>query len=174
MKNKVYLFCAVTPIEARALSGALAFEGARRYFSQIGEPLQAIRKEASGKPGFAKAGHFLTISHTEKLFVAAFGKVPLGIDVEKRLAPHDKAKKKFFTPSEAREDFYTVWTRKEAVSKIGGEGLSALGKIQTTPEKAIFGQNEFSLYGLESFLPKGYVGSLAVASEHEIEVVLFG
>ena len=82
--------------------------------------------------------HF-NLSHSGALAVVALTRVgPLGVDVEatRRIADRDAVVARFFSeaeqaayralPEEARGvAFYNGWTRKEAVIKATGEGLSA-------------------------------------------------
>ena len=100
-------------------------------------------KEQFGKPVLAGRHadldlHF-NLSHSNSIAVVAVTRAaPVGVDLEyKRALPDwESVARRFFSPSEnlqlscvadlERQDaFYTCWTRKEAVIKATGEGLSA-------------------------------------------------
>lgn len=90
-----------------------------------------------GKPALAEptaAVHF-NVSHSGELALMAVGQRPLGVDLEqwREVADADLVARRFFTPNEvaaqsaARDGnqlFLRHWTRKEAVIKAVGRGLS--------------------------------------------------
>jgi 4'-phosphopantetheinyl transferase len=108
----------------------------------LGEPPQSIAVEegASGKPRLAEAEHGLgfNVSHSGDLALICIAEgAEVGVDLE-RLRPVPDAvaiARRRFAPAEARfvEDgeardvdrrFLTCWTRKEALAKAVGAGLS--------------------------------------------------
>jgi 4'-phosphopantetheinyl transferase len=92
-----------------------------------------------GKPSLAGGGPRFSFSHSDDLAVAAFaGEAELGVDVERldREAEIDNVVSRFASkrereafaalPAEERRPaFFRWWTRKEALAKAAGLGLSA-------------------------------------------------
>ncbi|HJT34996.1 MAG TPA: 4'-phosphopantetheinyl transferase superfamily protein [Pirellulales bacterium] len=90
-----------------------------------------------GKPALAEttaAVHF-NVSHSGELALVAVGQQPLGVDLEqwREVADADLVARRFFTPNEVAAQraapdgnqlFLRHWTRKEAVIKAVGRGLS--------------------------------------------------
>ena len=87
----------------------------------------------SGKPLFHDLPdvHF-NISHTGGLVVCAVGNIPIGIDAE-RIRPYPKSvlrkmtdRERLYIQKSDRQDeaFMRVWTMKEAMIKLTGEGLA--------------------------------------------------
>ena len=99
------------------------------------QPLQAveIRRHPSGKP-FAEGG-FFSVSHCDALVICVAGREPVGADAE-RIRPYDvRIPKRFFTAAEqallkeasdGESCFWRIWTGKEALVKLSGEGLAGL------------------------------------------------
>ena len=97
----------------------------------------SIYRDKNGKPRFINSPFHITLSHSNGLSVAALSDQPIGIDIEYV----DEERKifsladKYFSETEINalrssenpcENFYLIWTKKEAFSKIHGEGLSML------------------------------------------------
>jgi len=100
-------------------------------------------EEGNGKPLLAKVPgnaelHF-NLSHSEAVALIAVTSIgPIGVDIEyeRNLRDWEAISCRFFSPAEQaelatvstderRHAFYACWTRKEAVIKATGEGLSA-------------------------------------------------
>lgn len=93
---------------------------------------------ASGKPQVLNSGWYFSVSHCEEVALLAFSKTcELGVDVEaiRPIREADAIASQFFSPREnqayaalpARDKplgFLRCWTRKEALVKAIGEGLS--------------------------------------------------
>lgn len=103
------------------------------------EPSQVkLSRLPSGKP--ETEGCFISLSHSGALVTAAAGGSPLGVDAE-RIRPYDaRIPSRFFTPQEqaklaSAEDplacFWQIWTGKEALVKLSGEGLAGLKRADT-------------------------------------------
>lgn len=100
-----------------------------QYFSVYDKIVRTKR----GKPYFENADLQFSISHTDGLWVCAFGNAPCGIDaqvygnyreesISKRLfSPDDVA----YAKEKGSKGFYSLWSRFEAVCKCSGEGIFA-------------------------------------------------
>lgn len=99
-----------------------------------------IRREKSGKPT-ADEGYF-SISHSSSLVVCAVSDKPVGVDVECIRKPLLRVAQRYFTEEEQKllqEDdsqFWLVWTGKEALCKLSGEGLAGLKHADTLASPA--------------------------------------
>jgi 4'-phosphopantetheinyl transferase len=132
------------------------------------------------------------LSHSgDIVLIAVTRSVPLGVDVEKiqPIPDMEQIAKKFFSPGE-QEDlsrlsgpekvtaYYKCWTRKEAVIKACGEGLSMpLDSFQVSllPGKAarLVHNPDARRWMLVDLLPgTGYAGA-AASPENELEVSYF-
>lgn len=100
----------------------------------------------SGKPFFHDLPdvHF-NISHTGGLVVCAVGNIPIGIDAE-RIRPYPKSVLRKMTDREClyiqksdRQDeaFMRVWTMKEAMIKLTGDGLAAFERTECVPGEVL-------------------------------------
>ena len=99
---------------------------------------------SSGKPFLRELPdiHF-NISHTKGLAVCVVDRRPLGIDAEKiKTYPVSVLRKmtereRIYIQSASNQDeaFMRVWTMKEAMIKLTGEGLAAFSKTECIPGK---------------------------------------
>lgn len=96
-------------------------------------PLPAVARRERGKPWFPERPelHF-SLSHSGEMALCALGEKALGADIEvvrprspglPRYALSDREYDWFLGRGERWEDFYTLWTMKEARVKCTGEGL---------------------------------------------------
>lgn len=97
------------------------------------ESLPAVARTGSGKPWFPTEPqlHF-SLSRSGELSLCALGEAPLGADIEKvrprsaglpRYALSDREYAWYTARGSRWEDFYTLWTLKEARVKRSGEGI---------------------------------------------------
>jgi 4'-phosphopantetheinyl transferase len=110
-----------------------------------------ITSGRNGKPElageFGSSGLFFNISHSEGLALFAFSQErAIGVDIEYmgNITDFEKIADRFFSPgerlamrispdSERKETFFTIWTRKEALVKATGEGVSDyLNEVDTS------------------------------------------
>ena len=97
------------------------------------ESLPPIAQKEGGKPCFPQYPHLhFSVSHSGGLSLAALGDAPLGADLERvrprspglpRYALSDREYAWFQSRGGRWEDFYTLWTLKEARVKCTGEGI---------------------------------------------------
>ena len=111
----------------------------RAVAEQCGTPEADISfyREQGGKPHVLGDITEFNVSHSADLVVCAVSDKPIGVDVEKIRDIDLGVAKRFFTENEIRyvgnstENFFEIWTKKEAVVKCIGSGLRALSSIET-------------------------------------------
>lgn len=96
-------------------------------------PLPEMAREAGGKPFFpAWPERQFSLSHSKGLALCALSDRPVGADVERvrprrehlpRYVMSDREYRWFENRGSRWEDFYALWTLKEAKVKCTGEGL---------------------------------------------------
>lgn len=140
-----------------------------------------IETTPSGKPYLKDyPSLFFNLSHTDNLILIAIADSLVGVDVEKNERNADKEAiiKHFFSereqqsffsqPEKLRQQaFVKGWTRKEAILKATGEGLSAMKKYEVSFEietkLPIINNCTNNSFKIKDFIPlEGYVGCLAV------------
>ncbi len=115
---KIYYTFAGTP-EA-LFAAALAREHAESF-------LPALAKNPHGKPFFRTQGApFFNLTDTRGFVAVAFGDCEMGLDAERRIPRKTEALRARLTPREREEDFFRLWTAKEAYVKFCGSTLAAL------------------------------------------------
>lgn len=104
----------------------------KKHFSIEEEPVVL----PGGKPVFAKKSELcFSLSHSGDYAALAFGRKPLGMDIECVRRANLKVAKRFFQKeeyeylaeregAEQADAFFRIWTGKEAVVKAAGGGLS--------------------------------------------------
>lgn len=108
---------------------------ARHYFARNNMVCSgdlSFDKDSQGKPYFLhQANLHFSLSHSGDYWLAAFGSVPLGIDIQQhtRCRRQDLAKR-FFHPAEDKwlaeqehERFFDIWAAKESYVKYTGQGI---------------------------------------------------
>ncbi|MBR4288276.1 MAG: 4'-phosphopantetheinyl transferase superfamily protein [Clostridia bacterium] len=134
-------------------------KAAEEFFSAASLPPQKILKMPSGKPYFSQGEYFLSPSHTEEIYAVAFAPFPIGLDVEREEREKKRVAAKYFDEEESHFPFSFVWTAKEAVTKLTGEGLSAVGRVRVFSEEEAFFDGE--TYTLITFSERGFRFTLA-------------
>ena len=116
-----------------------------------------IQRDERGRPHFVRVvGIDFSISHSGSLSVAAVSEDHHRVGVDLELIRADRAflneriaeryfteqEKKLLADSRSADDFYRIWTEKEAVAKLFGIGLSELishgGKIDGAEGLAVY------------------------------------
>lgn len=96
-----------------------------------------LLRTENGKPYFEGYPCFFSLSHSCGLSVAVTSNEPIGADVEWFSQEKDflKISKRFFHPTEHElilnspnsiTEFYSLWTKREALSKISGKGIASM------------------------------------------------
>ena len=131
-----------------------------------------------GKPIIS--GIYFSISHTENItLLAASISNECGIDIEKIKVVEIILYKDYFTAeewtaincsAELYKTFYQLWTRKEAIIKLIGTGISeALKDIDVLNDIVYYNNNTFYLYSIE--IAPDYCCSLATSIK-EKEIII--
>ena len=105
----------------------------RAFLARVLEKFYGIRDAARrlqfnlhGKPYLKDAPVRFNLSHSGALTAVAAGRHQVGIDVQQRTPrPHDAILARL-TPAEREEDFFRLWTAKEAYVKYRGGSLAAM------------------------------------------------
>jgi 4'-phosphopantetheinyl transferase len=153
--------------------------------------------EQNGKPVLAGedsgAGWHFSLSHSDAIAAVAVTKGgPVGVDVEylRPIADWRRVARRFFSESENAQlstvgvnqrelAFYCCWTRKEAVIKATGEGLSAeLDSFDVSlepgqPAAVLRDRSDYRWSGpwqLRHFEGEDFVGAIAIQSADSVEV----
>jgi len=98
-----------------------------------GKPYVELCKRQEGGTSLWEGLH-LSVSHSGEYFLCIVGDKPVGIDVQERKGRNaSKIADRYFSDLEkeyvkenGENGFFTVWTRKEAYSKLTGEGLAEI------------------------------------------------
>ena len=110
------------------LTDALIKDCLEEYGVQDPQTLRTTK----GKPYVELCDTYLSVSHSGEYFLCIIAERPVGIDVQERKNSNsDKIAERYFTEREksfirdnGENGFFTVWTRKEAYSKLTGEGIA--------------------------------------------------
>ncbi len=120
MKNKTILYLSKEK-DSAALKGAAT----RDYFGDC-----LLGRLESGKPIIINPqGYFISVSHSGGVTAVVISDTPVGLDIEEiREIDFEKIKKGFFSDEDAEKitdlnSFFEFWVKKEAESKISGEGI---------------------------------------------------
>jgi len=125
-----------------------------------------FNKNPFDKPELPDTPFYFNISRSENYLAFYFGPNECGIDIEKRRLSENfsEISNQHFHPEEQEfiqsdDDFFSVWTRKEAVLKAIGTGLqSQLNHINTLPSLVKIGTHD---YQLQSFKTENCIISLS-------------
>ena len=117
-------------------------------FQKMGiDPHQTIEKDQNGRPYLAQAPTVgISMSHADNLTVYAISDAPVGVDIESPDAIRDplKISRRFFTDGErayvenagdTARAACEIWTKKEALAKYFGNGLSKNLNRDTTSDE---------------------------------------
>ncbi|MCK9589194.1 MAG: 4'-phosphopantetheinyl transferase superfamily protein [Terrimicrobiaceae bacterium] len=137
-----------------------------------------LESDAHGKPFFANAKIHFNLSHSGGTVVAAFSGSAVGIDVESRGRCRDfvGVANRFFHPSEAgaisrsndEGEFLRLWTGKEAMLKLSGQGLSG-SLIDARPGEEGTGTLHGNKVCLEGFSFDHMIGTVASFQPFEVK-----
>lgn len=99
----------------------------RAAFEREGIPFggRPLLRTANGKPYFSPPAPRFNLTHTKDLCAVAVGKAEVGLDAEKRQPRKLEALSSRLTDAEKKEDFFRLWTAKEAYIKFRGGTIGA-------------------------------------------------
>ncbi len=154
----------------------------------FGEISPATGKNEHGKPSFLPPfdDHYFNISHSGDFVVMAMGDSPVGVDVErtgrtkdfKKLLRffYDHEKNRVLKAPDGEDEFYKIWTFREAFSKLVGVGLVLYSHEEITIDydknKVSYNDKDYGFY--EYDIKTGYRLSLCVPGDigdFDIEVI---
>ena len=141
-----------------------------------------IARTSSGKPYFEKISSLpFGISHSKGIVAAALGEsecVNIGLDIEiidpnirvKDIAERFFSKEEFDTLEKTQyspECFYSLWTAKEALSKLDGDGLASIisGQLLASKKDAFLSRRHVDIGGR-----RAVISIYCYASEQPIQI----
>ncbi len=142
--------------------------------------LGLIKETKYGKPYFMDSDFGFNISHSGNYIVCVIStdeKEYLGIDIEEVKPILFKDFENVFSEEEKNEiinynDFYTFWTRKEAVVKADGRGLQIpLNSLSTVGLSVSLDNKKYNLY--EVNIDKNYISYIATTIRLEKDIKYF-
>lgn len=145
MSNFLYLYTNFLEGEAKAASSLELERALKLFWRKTGLSPEAVLKTEKGKPYFSSGELYLSVTHSGAFYAVAFASFPIGIDAEKKSEVRERIAEKKFTPEECLLPFSHVWCGKEAVAKLLGEGLGAVGKVTVSENFALFAGKEYAL-----------------------------
>ena len=125
---------------------------------------------AHGKPMLENAPLSFSLTHSGGRMFAAVAREELGLDAERRSRPLPQAYLRRLTPAERREDFFRLWTAKEAYVKYcGGTLAGMLPSLRF--ERGVLYEHDVPAPAHLAFLDAdGYTIALCAAARHTIEL----
>lgn len=129
----------------------------------VSEADYTIVRPAGGKPYFKNSPLQFNVSHSHGAVAVALSDHPIGIDIEFIDESRDviSLARRFFAPREFEtiehskspvNDFFSMWTKKEAFAKLSGKGLASICKAEPIGKDCFFDLFELSLNGKNAFL----------------------
>ena len=150
------------------------------FYSGIPQECFEISAEYGKKPYFSSHPniHF-SVSHSGEIWAAAFSCKEVGLDIQipNCSINHEKIAKRYFHPDEYKkyidgENFYSIWTRKEAVCKLFGFGIDGrFSKINTYANS--FDSIPFSVKTVSPNSSSTLYYSIAFNSDFEYNIIEF-
>lgn len=133
----------------QSLAGELVL---RRLLMQAGI-LDTIERAPGGQPVLRDGSAFVSISHCEDMVACAVSEAPVGIDIEKIRPVKPDLVDRVCTPEErayvgdSPEQFFEIWTAKEAYFKMQGTGITDFQTVNTlTIPRQMHRKNDYILH----------------------------
>ena len=141
----------------------LLIEALKRYYPRVRIPFE-IETDRYGKPYIkGESSIHFSLAHSGAVAVCAISDRAVGADVERKSRVSEKIRNRYFTNKEKNYEFCYIWTRKEALLKAEGIGITAgLDTFDVSESTVIFNGNKYTLI---TFEPKisDYCISLALS-----------
>lgn len=104
-----------------------------------------IIRDEKGKPHFVDSAIEFSLSHSGQLWICLFSEWPCGVDIQfHKQLDYISVAKRFFLPDEraivekrGRNEFFRIWSRKEALCKMTGQGLFGENMQSTLTDEII-------------------------------------
>lgn len=110
----------------------LLISALKKYYPSVNIPFRATL-DINGKPRID--GVHFNLSHAGNVAVCAVADTEVGVDIERSDRSSNAIAKKYFNETELNYSFSYIWTRKEAVLKADGRGISyGLKNIDVTKD----------------------------------------
>ncbi|MBI5435385.1 MAG: 4'-phosphopantetheinyl transferase superfamily protein [Planctomycetes bacterium] len=127
---------AATGPERVAEQSAAARRALARAAAELGLAPLGLSKSELGAPRVDRPGWWVSLAHTRTLALAVLADRPVGADLEDLRSQRLTKLRRFFEPDELARlgsfeprDLAELWSAKEAVLKLAGAGLEALGQV---------------------------------------------
>ena len=166
------------PARAAFIAGRSGLRRIASLYTKIPARDLVLETDAGGKPYFANAAIHFNLSHSGGTVAAAFSGSAVGIDIESRGRCRDFAgiANRFFHPAEAEtilqskdeSQFLRLWTGKEAMLKLSGEGISG-GLADARPGDKGTGSLRGNRVHLAGFSFENMVGAVASFQPFEVK-----
>ena len=135
-----------------------------KYYPDIALPLVFTQNE-HGKPVIKDYDIHFNLAHSSNISVCAVADRAVGVDVESKFRVSDTVKKRCFTQNEYDSEFYHIWTRKEAVAKAEGSGISlGFDSFSVLDDIVVIDKTKYRLTSFDAGLNDAYI-SLCVQSD---------
>ncbi len=152
MDNIVLYYTSSTGCTSRSL----LLKAIEKHYGISEDKLELVH-EYGRKPYFASHPYIhFSISHSGDIWGVVFSDKEVGLDIQypNPSVVQEKIAKRYFHPDEYKafldgEDFYYIWTRKEAVCKLFGYGIDTrFSKINTYAQEF-----ESSTFAVKTVMP---------------------
>ncbi len=124
-----------------------------------------------GKPYLEKGGCEFSLTHTDGLIAVAVGTQRVGLDAERRRPRKTDALLSRLTPAEREEDFFELWTVKEAYVKYLGGTLARLLPALVYEKGVLFSEGAPQKVFLKHITMGEHVLCLCTEREEEVSLV---
>lgn len=136
-----------------------------------GIPAPQFERGEHGKPRLTDEPLFFSLSHSHGRTFLAVAQEEIGLDAEWRGRPLPRAYLSRLTPAEREEDFFRLWTAKEAYVKFRGGTLADMLPALRFEHGVLLGHGTPVSASLAFCDADGYALALCCASKQRIELV---
>lgn len=135
-------------------------------------PAPQYRRNRNGKPYLVNAPLYFSLSHSGGVTAVAVGEREMGLDLQLRDDRKREALLRRLTPAEREEDFFRLWTAKEAYVKFTGGTLAGMLPSLVFEQDTLFEHGEPVAAWLYRSELLGCALAVCAAEEEKLE--LFG